>query len=248
MTSNERADLRIIGDNSASGGSYDNVKIVGDCVVNGNLDCCDFRSVGDSRVEGSVKARSARIVGTILVRGSLESGDLRVTGKVDTHGSLTAEKLVVRGEINVGSGVKSDDIRLIGQTTIRENCQAERFKSEGPINIGALLTADDLDLRVHGRCKVSEIGGGRITVRRGHYSKFGEILKSLFIPVSYFKGTLTAESIEGDEIRLEDTKAKTVRARDVVIGDECEVDVLEYTGECRISSRSTVKEKRKVAT
>ncbi len=239
-------DLKIIGDNSASGGHYNNAKIIGDSIVNGNLDCLNFKSVGNSRIDGSVKAEKTKIVGAVSVTGSLESNEIRVVGNMDTGGDIKARSIDLRGGMDIKGGVKSDDIKLTGYVTIKKNCEAETFRSEGPLNIGGLLNAGEVDIRIHSRCKVSEIGGERISVRRGHYSKLGDIIKSLFLPADFFKGKLVTDSIEGDAIQLEDTKAKTVRGKTVSIGDGCEIDLLEYAKECRINGRSVVKEKRKV--
>ncbi|MGO9481829.1 MAG: hypothetical protein ACLP05_08630 [Candidatus Kryptoniota bacterium] len=246
MRTQTRTDLRIIGDNSATGGSYNNAKIIGESVINGNLDCLNFKCVGSSRIEGNMKANHARIVGSVSITGSLETDDIRIAGNVDTNGDVKAANLLLTGGLDIKGGVKSGNIRLTGYSTIKRNCEAETFRSEGPLNIGGLLTADDVDIRIHSRCRVSEIGGERICARRGHYSKLRNIIKSLFIPADYFKGELVVDSIEGDDIRLEDTKARTVRGKNVVIGEGCEIDSLEYTGECRINGRSMVKEKKKV--
>jgi len=240
-------DLKIIGDNNASGGKYNNAKIIGDSVINGNLECVNFKCVGDTKVQGNLKTDHTRIVGSLSVAGAFESDDVRIAGNVEASGDIKSKNLILRGGMDVKGGVNSDDLRLTGYTTIRKNCEAETFISEGPLAISGLLSADYIDIRIHSRCKVSEIGGERIQARRGHYAKLGNLLKTFFIPADTFKGKLVADSIEGDEIRLEDTKAKVVRGKDVVIGDGCEIDMLEYTEECRIDGRSSVKEKRKIS-
>ncbi|HUI30756.1 MAG TPA: polymer-forming cytoskeletal protein [Candidatus Acidoferrales bacterium] len=245
-TNSARADLKIIGDNSASGGLYRNAKIIGDSIINGNLDCINFKSIGNSRIEGNLRSKHVRIVGSVSITGSLETEEVRIDGNVETNGDVNAGDLVLRGGVDIKGGVKSDDLRMTGYATIRKNCEAETFRSEGPLTIGGLLSADDIDIRIHSRCKVAEIGGERVSIRRGHHSKLANMLKSLFMPPDFFKGKLIADSIEGDELQLEDTKAKIVRGKNVMIGDGCEIDLLEYEDACRINGRSTVKEKKRI--
>ncbi len=246
MKADARADLKIIGDNNVSGGSYNYVHIIGDSIVNGNLDCLNLKTIGSVQINGNAKTDNAKIVGSISVSGSLESEDIRISGNIDTNADLKAKNISLKGGMDIKGGIKSDNIRLTGFVTIKKNCEAETFRSEGPLTIGGLLNADKIDIRIHSRCRISEIGGGKIRATRGHYSKLGRLIKSFLIPADFFKGKLVADSIEGDEIRLEDTKAKTVRGKTVVIGERCEIDLLEYSEECRIYGKSTVKEKKKI--
>lgn len=246
MTASTRVDLKIIGDNSASGGNYNHARIIGDTIINGNLDCLTFKCIGNSRINGNLRTNDARIVGSVSVTGSLEAEEIRIAGNLDANGDVETKSLVLRGGMNIKGGVKSDDIKVTGYATITKNCEAETFRSEGPLSIGGLLNAGEVDIRIHSRCRVVEIGGENIKVRRGHHSGLGNMIKALFIPADFFKGKLVVDSIEGDEIRLEDTKAKVVRGKNLVLGDGCEIDYLEYASECRISGRSIVKDKKKV--
>jgi cytoskeletal protein CcmA (bactofilin family) len=247
MKTDNLTNLKIIGDNKASGGNYNDAKIIGNGIINGNLDCSNLKCVGDSRIDGSVKANNTRIVGSVSVSGSLESEAIRVTGNINMDGNLAAKDIEIRGGMDIKGNVKSDHMRVIGYTTIKKNCEAETFVSEGPIMIGGMLNANDVVIKIHSKCRVGEIGGETIQVRKGHYSKLGEIIKTFFTPNDVFNTKLIVDSIEGDEIRLEDTKAKTVRGKNVLIGDGCEIETLEYSEECRIAGRSTVKAKRKVS-
>lgn len=241
------SDLKIIGDNRASGGSYKNAKIIGDSIINGNLDCSDLKCVGDSRFNGDIKAHRAKIVGSVHVTGSVEADFIRVTGNIDANGDLDARTVELRGGLDIKGSLKSDHAKMVGYTSIKKNCEAETFESDGPITIGGLLNANEVNLRIHSRCRIGEIGGGIIEIKKGHYSKWLELIKSFFAPNDAFGTRLTVDSIEGDEIQLEDTKAKVVRGKNIFVGDGCEIDSLEYSEECRITGRATVKEKRKIS-
>ena len=247
MTSTANGNLRVIGDNSASGGRYNSAKLVGDAVINGDLDCAEFKSVGKARIDGSVKTKNAKIVGSLSVKGSFESEEATITGNLETSGDIKSRSLVSRGGIETKGKIAAEEIRFVGYCTIRKSCEAETFRSEGPLNIAGMLNADEINIGIHSRCRIGEIGGGKIHIRRGRYSKIGDLIKSLFTPNDFFMGKLVTESIEGDEIRIENTKSKIVRGKNVVLGDGCEIDLLEYTEECRVSSKSVVKEKKKIS-
>ena len=49
-----------------------------------------------------------------------------------------------------------------------------------------------------------------------------------------------AESIEGDEISIEYTSAKTVTGKDVKIGEGCEIELLQYSENAEISPKAKI--------
>jgi hypothetical protein len=57
---------------------------------------------------------------------------------------------------------------------------------------------------------------------------------------------LTADLIEGDNVTLDVTKAKVVRGKKVIIGKDCEIDLVEYRDEIKISEGAKIKEQRKI--
>jgi len=247
MNSNKRNNFKIIGDNSAAGGYYNDARIVGNSVVNGDLDCVTFKSVGDSRVNGNLNSERIRVVGTISITGSSKSRNAVITGNMDATGDINCRNLVLRGGISSDGCIKGNEVRLKGYATIRKNCETEKFKSDGQLTIDGLLNADDINIKVYGRSRVSEIGGDKITLRKGSSTSIAEMIKFLFMPSGFNHGTLHADSIEGNDIRLANTKAKVVRGKNIVIDDGCEIDLVEYEDHLQVSNGSSVKENRKTS-
>ncbi len=62
----------------------------------------------------------------------------------------------------------------------------------------------------------------------------------------YFSLFLEAELIEGDDIYLENTKAKIIRGKVVEIGAECEIDIIEYLENLLVANDSSVKTQENV--
>lgn len=246
MKNNTRPNFKIIGDNTAAGGYYNDARIVGNSVINGDLDCSTFKSTGDSKVNGNLKAESLRVTGSVSITGSVKSDNVVITGNVDSNGDVRSQMLMIRGGITTEGGIIGEDIKLKGYVTIKKNCESERFKADGQLLIDGLLNADEVIIKAYGQSRVSEIGGDKITVGKGSNSSVAQMIKFLFMPSNFHNGTLDADSIEGDEIRLAHTRAKAVRGTNVVIGDGCEIDLVEYKGTLRIHGRSSVKEKKKI--
>ncbi len=63
---------------------------------------------------------------------------------------------------------------------------------------------------------MSAFGGERVNVREGQGFAF------------FLDKHLYAETIEADEVRLEETTCKVVRGKTVVIGPGCQIDLVEY--------------------
>jgi cytoskeletal protein CcmA (bactofilin family) len=93
------------------------------------------------------------------------------------------------------------------------------------VEIGNLLNAEVVEIKLYGPSRAIEIGGGKITINKA----MSIPLIGKYSPGAY--GAMQAESIEGDEIHLENTKASVVRGRNVYIGTGCEIGLVEYRNE-----------------
>ncbi len=246
MKHETRKPLKIVGNSNSPGGYFSEALIVGDGEIEGDLDCITLKCVGNSRINGNLKAEIFKTVGSTSVSGSVTSRDIRIAGNVDTKGSLKADTIVVRGGLEVRESISAGEMRARGYLTVKKNCEAERFSSTGPLVVDGLLNAEHVDLKLHSRCRVAEIGGETISVHRGNAARISEILKSLFLPPDYMSGKLVADTIEGDDIHIEHTKARVVRAKHIVIGPGCEIELVEYKSSFHCHGRSIVKTEKKV--
>ena len=57
-----------------------------------------------------------------------------------------------------------------------------------------------------------------------------------------FGGRLVTDTIEGDDIYVEYTTAKTVRGNNVRIGDGCDIGLVEYKNSFELDKGSQIKE------
>ncbi|WP_019005623.1 hypothetical protein [Cohnella laeviribosi] len=200
-----RPNLRLVGTTESNGGEFGNVKIVGECRLNGDTKAETFKCTGSALIKGSLHSRSVKLTGDLRVDGEMRTGRSAITGEVNVSGNVTGERF-----------------RLVGQLAVEGDCELETLEGGGGFRIGGLLSADRLDWRLHGPCEAREIGGGAIAVKRSRIVK----LKDLLLPSAY--AGLTAASIEGDVVELEHTRADAVRGNRVVIGPGCEIGVVEY--------------------
>ena len=189
--------------------------------------------VGDvlQRARGNRRDQRRR---QVHLRGHLREAQHRVLDQVERF-------VTIKGNATVGGGVATHEIKILGFMKAGGDCSAETFSAEGAFTIGGLLTADTVDIKLYGPCSAREIGGEKITVRspQGFQS-----ITQIF--TFWADKKLTAESIEGDDVYLEATNAKVVRGRNVTIGLDCKVDVVEYSDNYSRTDGAMVGEARKV--
>jgi cytoskeletal protein CcmA (bactofilin family) len=225
MSAKKADNLTVTGNGSAAGGTYDRAKIVGEYSVQGDLACEHLSVIGNLDVKGSLKTRRINLCGELKVRGDVASRALKAAGSIKVDGNYTAETLGIYGEL-----------------AVEGTCEAERLDLRGVI-VGGMLNAGTVDIRLFfGESKLKEIGGETIAVRRAGLLDWRRIMK----PFLTGGERLSAETIEGDNIYLEHTKADAVRGTNVRIGPGCEIEWLEYRSEYKIDPRSSVKHFAKI--
>jgi cytoskeletal protein CcmA (bactofilin family) len=217
--------LKINGQSSAAGGKYNAVIINGEGRIEGDLDCINLKINGKCSMNGNLKADSVNVNGEASIKGDLEARKAKIHGTADIDGNLSVDKAETYGIISVDG-----------------DCNAEIFKIGGTFTIEGLLNAGELEITLYGSSRASEIGGEKITVKRkGKYDLLG--LKSMIIGRG--KG-FTVETIEGDDIYLEDTKAKVVRVNNIELGPGCEIELVEYKNEFKQDNNSSVGTDKKI--
>lgn len=218
---NSRPNGRIAGAGDLTGGVYGDVTIAGAGNVRGDIDAISLRIAGAGDITGNVTAGTLNISGTATVSGNVKAGTMSVSGTGDVRGDVTADIFKVAGSATVTGRVDAQRVEIKGTTKIGGDVSAEVFDAQGVFSVNGLLNAGNVNIRLYGGSDARDIGGERIEVALG--KTWG------WIPF-FGERNLTADSIEGDVVVLEYTRAKVVRGHDVRIGAGCEIDLVEYTG------------------
>ena len=245
MERKAKQDLRISGSATAGGGSYNSVVISGQGNINGDFDCVELKISGASKLDGNVEAFSAKITGTANVTGEFKVKECKVSGFAQIRGDVKADEMKIEGAAVAGNNVAADSLEVKGGFKVKNDCSAENFVSKGAFTVGGLLNSDRIYIELYGPCRAKEIGGESITVKKGPGFHLARIVKTILSSLDVDSG-LVADSIEGDEIFLEETKAKVVRGNNVIIGEGCEVGLVEYRSKFEQRGNSSVKENKKV--
>lgn len=250
----ELRDIKISGSGDISGGEYNNVRISGSGDILGDLICNELVISGSGDCNGKVRAKKIKISGSGDIykdayaeeeiigdgscefKGNVNSKRVKLRGSGDVLGDITAEEVEISGSCDVKGNVKFDSMSIRGSADIYGDCEGRIFSSIGSGDIKGLLSADEINIDLTHSKYIKEIGGEKINVV--------EASKNIYFGFKLFKreSILTSEIIEGDEINLENTTCKIVRGRDVIIGKNCSIGKVEYTGKIIIDKSSEIKE------
>ena len=237
-------DIKISGSGSSGGGKYNDVTISGSGKISGDLECVDFKTSGSSKVIGNLKAETIKISGSARIEGNVEVGEMRVSGSSHVIGQVKGQSIKISGSTHIEGNLYGEEVSVSGSVNIGKDCEAESFKASGNFKIQGLLNAGEVNINLGGKSSVKEIGGEHIEVRVSIMDNF--FFKKIIDKMFNSEGALTTELIEGDKIYLENTNAKIVRGKHVTIGEGCNIGLIEYSEESKVSSASVVKEQKKV--
>lgn len=237
-------------------GEYDEVKINGSGKSEGFIRCkslsCAGAFWGNSDIECS---GIVDISGAFKNNGSLSAAFIDASGGIKNNGDVTADKLDISGSLNVDGNFSSKKFADIsGACSVEGNLKACEFKVSGGLKVGGdieaekaivygglfcggLINAEEIHIDIYGSTgsKANSIGGSKITITSKSKPKFLE--KVLKIDSSKFT---VSDYIEGDEISIEKTIAKTVTGKNITIGDGCKVELVQYSENCNISPNAVI--------
>lgn len=208
MVTDVKHELIISGSGTASGGDYSHIRITGNGNIQGEVHCESIYTNGSSRVSGDLTSRS-----------------LQVNGSSKLLGKLHSQSIKINGLLQVKENIQGDSLKSYGALQVEKDCEVEDFQAKGSFEVNGLLNAETINIQLYSKSYAKEIGGKKITVRKQYVNLLENVLKRFFD----WRGILTVDLIEGDDIHLEGTHARMVRGKRVVIGKDCRIEQVEYT-------------------
>lgn len=237
----DKMDMKISGCSTMPGGDYGLVSISGSGKIKGNVKCDRLSCSGSAKVEGDVIAGDVGCSGSVKIEGSLvsreqfsASGSFRCTGAVQTEllkcsgsfeaaGPVSGGELRISGSIEAKQGIHCRDFRASGSCRIQGDLEAELVRLSGRAEIPGLLNAETVEISANSLSEIGDIGGGTIRIRR-------DINTRRIFGISFPRSAgPRVNSIEGDTVELENTEAKIVRGKHVIIGADCKIGRVEYS-------------------
>lgn len=249
-------DMSIAGSGCIGAGEYDNIKISGSGRSEGTILCksfhCSGAFSGNSDIEceeevkvsgsfsnrGTIKCREFSVSGSAKNGGSLRSERIKVSGAFKVEGDcVSSEKASVSGGFKCEGNLKVAELKVSGGLKIGGDLEAENTVISGGISCGGLINAEELRVELSSSTgsRAESIGGSKIIIE--NYRSKGLVEKLFGKRTSDF---IVSEYIEADEIIIEHTKAKTVTGRHIMIGEGCDIELVQYSENVEISPKAKV--------
>ncbi len=242
-------DVSISGSGKIEAGEYNQITVSGSGEITGEVKAKKIHVSGSSDFNGAVSADhftgsgSTKVFGNMNARKFNSSGSTKITGDLvtangETSGSLTVKGLLKpeffesSGSLNAG-GIDGVEVKSTGSIDVDRDVALKKFTSRGSFAVGGVLAADDLDVLLGGRSHATELTGKTIDVR---------YKRSLWLKA---RRRLRADTITGDEGRLERTDAKLVKGDVVVIGPGCVIEKVEYAKSIEVDKSAIVGQQAK---
>ena len=215
------------GAGSIPGGEYEKVRVSGAAKLAGEVRCSSFSSSGALSGSGSIVCSGAvHTSGAAGIDGSVSAAELKTSGAFKCKG-LRGKALQVSGSVRVDGDMEADSLRIAGA-----------------VNCSGLISADELEIQINGSSHAQSIGGSNIRILPGN--GIGNGFHQFGIKKAVSQSMHVAESIEGDEIYLENVSCPVVTGGRVTIGPGCSIGSVQYSQSAEISPDSRVDDCRQI--
>jgi len=240
---NMRGNLNIDGMGTSAGGEFDTINICGMGTVTGKVLASKIDVDGAGKFQDSVISDEINVAGTASFKGEVKTELLKIDGNGTIAKETFAKEVFIAGIANFHKNLKSEGIKIEGMCTIKGDCAAEVFDVEGQIKIGGQLNGDAIRINTFYKSEINEIVGSAIDIKRSG-NVVTEILSKVLDTVRI--NNLAVNTIEGDSISIDYTDARVVRGEHIVIGEHCDVGLVEYSASLKQHPRAKVGETRKM--
>ncbi len=211
----------------AGGQHFQEFKCAGSGTVTGDLLADEAHISGSCRVEGRCVGQEFHASGRADIGKDVEVHEFHVAGKANVGGDVRAQEVSVSGSARIGGGIPAArEVTITGAAVIGGAVKAQEFSSRGRFEIGGGIDAEEVNIRLAGSSKTPSIKAKEIEVRRAERH-----------------GDLTVDSIQGEEVYVESTRAGLVRGRSVRLGPYCSVHTVEAE-DLEVHETASFKERR----
>lgn len=235
--------IKISGSGSSGGGDFDQIKISGSGKISGDTKCNLFKISGSAHIEGNIEMEEGTVSGSAKFSNELKANELKISGSASCLGEVNAKRLKISGSFSGDASLSGEEVVVTGGLKIKGDCNAELFEMRGQCRIGGLLNADRVEICLDGKSEVKAIGAETIEIKCAHH---GSILKDVLGLFTDHHQRIYCESIEGDDIYLENTTCDVVRGGKIVIGKGCQIKTIEYTGSLEVHSEAKIETQAKI--
>lgn len=165
------------------------------------------------------------------VNGDLACDQLKVMGSMRIAGNTELSTASVMGTLSIDGGVRGETFSVLGECTVRGDCSVDVLRVKGACEIAGMVNADRVDIDFYGSSEIHEIGCETASIKPRK---------------QWFKNrhcVCVIDTIEGDDLHLEQVQARVIRGNRVEIGPNCKVERVEYGASLSVHPSAHVAER-----
>ena len=217
---NKLHSINLDGVGSSGGGKFEDINISGVYSLKGDIIC-----------------NKLDVSGVLKNSKNIQCEEFKVSGVLKSSESLKAQDINVSGVATIEKNIKSHKISGEGCIKVKEDIESEKIDLQGNIICDGLINCEDFYLFTEGESRIGEIGATNIEICGEKKSK--NIFK-IFIPKRIKNNRAYIKVIEGDNIKLSDCEVDIVRGKNIVIGENCKINKVEYSESIDINELSKI--------
>lgn len=185
-------------------------------IKGGHIDNLNINGI--CNVEDDVFCDTILVSGTANFEGNVQSDTIKINGAVNIEGDVKADSIIVNGVMNA-QNIESENITIYGVVKIDGDINAENLES-------------------YGICMFNNLYGEKIVIKGGRFKGHlqinfnGQDVKQTQLSVF--------NEIEATSIELSHITGKRISGEHIILGENVEIDVVEYSKSISLNPKSKI--------
>ncbi len=239
-------DMKIAGSGMIAAGEYENVGISGSGKLQGAIKCKTISISGAASGDSIECTDKMKIAGSCGFSEDIAAHNVKIAGSFKCGGKFYATgEVKCAGSAKFEKGLKCVNLETAGSIKVNEDIEAETINASGGIRCPGLINAEKININIENSIsEIGSIGGSTLTIRKRCIQNLSAWLMKFFRKTD--GKVVISNEIECDMIDIEAVTAPKVTGRIVKIGDDCKIDLVQYTETVEVSPNATVGKTEKI--
>lgn len=197
----------------------------------------DLEVLGNRTISGG-EYNNIDVLGELRCEGRLEANDIDIMGKASFYDNVLASDVNIMGKCYIEGNLKAKEINIMGEAKIQGNVESDEIEIYGKVEVTGDINADEIEI-YSAQSNFNNIYGEEVVIGAKVNKKHHRFEK---INVSQDNRLgCNINEIEATNITLAYAKVKRVSGENIVIEENVEVDLVEYSHSLEVSKYARIK-------
>ncbi|MGL5574952.1 MAG: polymer-forming cytoskeletal protein [Sarcina sp.] len=227
--------LEVKGFETVDGGNFNDVTMAGMGKIKGNITARVIEVSGSGEITGEIKAQNLMVAGTFVADKEVElENTLNIKGTGNFSKNVTCEDILVAGSFTSKGDVKFRQGSISGSCSSKGMFTGDKFEVLGSVDMSGDLRVNSVSINFSEKSSCNDILADEIHIQtiEGKKGLFSKLKKTVF----------KCNEIRAKKVFVENTECKLIVADEIIIGENCKVEKVEYTEKFEFAKSSEVKE------